>query len=202
MALPLRRYGERALLIDAGDAPLEVYAAVLASDLAGVSEVVPAAATVLVTFDDASHCSAAAATLASLTPQECSLPESETLTIPVRYDGPDLPEVAAATGLTAAEVIAAHTGSVWQVAFLGFAPGFAYLTGGDPALTVSRRADPRASVPAGSVALAGGFSAIYPNSSPGGWQLLGTALRSVWDIAADPPTPFVPGRRVQFEQVS
>ena len=92
----------------------------------------------------------------------------------MRYDGPDLDDVAALTGLSRAEVVAAHTGTPWRVAFGGFAPGFAYLVGGDPRLRVPRRDRPRPSVPAGSVGLAGEFSGVYPRSSPGGWQLLGT----------------------------
>ena len=111
----------------------------------------------------------------------------------VRYDGPDLDEVARLTGLTHAEVVAAHTGTPWRVAFGGFAPGFAYLVGGDPRLHVPRRDRPRPSVPAGSVGLAGEFSGVYPRSSPGGWQLLGTTDAVLWDADRDPPALLAPG---------
>ena len=87
---------------------------------------------------------------------------TDTVEIEVHYDGPDLADVAHRTGLSVAEVISAHTGTPWQAAFGGFAPGFSYLVGGDPRLRVPRRAEPRTSVPAGAVALAGEFSAIYP----------------------------------------
>ena len=121
-----------------------------------------------------------------------------TLEIPVTYDGADLDEVAAHTGLSVQEVIEAHIDSDWIVAFGGFAPGFAYLTGGDPRLVVPRRDSPRASVPAGSVGLAGAFSGIYPRESPGGWQLLGHTDLAMWDLDRDPPALLLPGRTIRF----
>jgi KipI family sensor histidine kinase inhibitor len=118
--------------------------------------------------------------------------------IPVVYDGPDLAEVADRSGLSAAEVIAAHTGPTWRVAFAGFAPGFAYLVGGDGRLAVPRRESPRTRVPPGSVALAAGYSAVYPRASPGGWQLIGHTDSAMWDLTRDPPALLRPGQRVQF----
>ena len=123
---------------------------------------------------------------------------SHEVEIAVRYDGPDLDDVAALTGLTRAEVVAAHTGTPWRVAFGGFAPGFAYLVGGDPRLHVPRRERPRPSVPAGSVGLAGEFSGVYPRSSPGGWQLLGTTDAVLWDTEREPPALLGPGTTVRF----
>jgi KipI family sensor histidine kinase inhibitor len=125
-------------------------------------------------------------------------PTSHEVEIVVRYDGPDLDDVAARTGLTTAEVIAAHTGTPWRVAFGGFAPGFAYLVGGDPRLHVPRRERPRPSVPAGSVGLAGEFSGVYPRSSPGGWQLLGTTDAVLWDAGREPPALLRPATTVRF----
>lgn len=116
----------------------------------------------------------------------------------VRYDGPDLDDVATLTGLTRDAVIEAHTGTPWDVGFGGFAPGFAYLVGGDPRLEVPRRAVPRTRVPAGSVGLAGEFSGIYPRESPGGWQLLGTTDTVLWDVERDPPALLTPGTTVRF----
>lgn len=118
--------------------------------------------------------------------------------IRVRYDGPDLAEVARLTSLTPAEVVAAHTGTPWRVGFGGFAPGFAYLVGGDPRLAVPRRAEPRTRVPAGSVALAGEFSGIYPRPSPGGWQLIGTTDAPLWEVDRNPPALLTPGVTVRF----
>ena len=129
-------------------------------------------------------------------------PESEDVVeVEVRYDGPDLEEVARLTDLSPDEVVLAHTSTPWRVGFGGFAPGFAYLVGGDPRLAVPRRSEPRASVPAGSVALAGEFSGIYPHASPGGWQLLGTTDAVLWDVDRDPPSLLAPGRSVRFVAV-
>lgn len=124
--------------------------------------------------------------------------QTELVTLPVTYDGPDLDEVAELTGLSAAEVIAAHTGTDWTAVFCGFAPGFAYLAGGDPRLQVARRSTPRTRVPAGSVALAGHYCGVYPRESPGGWRLIGRTGITLWDTAAVPPAVIRPGMRVRF----
>jgi KipI family sensor histidine kinase inhibitor len=123
------------------------------------------------------------------------------VTIEVVYDGPDLAEVADRTRLSEDEVVAAHTGTPWTVAFGGFAPGFAYLVGGDDRLIVPRRDSPRTSVPAGSVGLAGEFSGVYPRSSPGGWQLIGRTDAVMFDVDRDPPALLAPGARVRFVAV-
>lgn len=170
--------------------------------VAGVTEVVPAARTVLVRFGSAAALAAGRTALAALL---ASVPAATPTPIPgrvveveVTYDGPDLAEVAELTGLGITGVIAAHTAAPWRVAFGGFAPGFAYLTGGDPRLQVPRRAEPRPSVPAGAVGLAGEFSGIYPRSSPGGWQLIGRTTAALWDAGREPPALLSPGRWVQF----
>jgi KipI family sensor histidine kinase inhibitor len=116
------------------------------------------------------------------------------------YDGPDLAAVAALTGLSEREVVAAHTGMPWRVAFGGFAPGFAYLVGGDPRLQVPRRDEARTTVPAGSVGLAGEFSGVYPRASPGGWQLIGRTDLALWDLDRDPPALLSAGATVVFEE--
>jgi KipI family sensor histidine kinase inhibitor len=122
----------------------------------------------------------------------------DAIEIPVTYDGPDLADVAGHTGLSEDEVVAAHTETPWTVAFGGFAPGFAYLVGGDERLVVPRRETPRTSVPAGSVGLAGEFSGVYPRSSPGGWQLIGRTGAVMFDVDRDPPALLVPGAHVRF----
>jgi KipI family sensor histidine kinase inhibitor len=121
--------------------------------------------------------------------------------IPVVYDGPDLDGVAALTGLSVREVVSRHTGGVWTVGFLGFGPGFAYLAGGDPALAVPRRAEPRPAVPPGAVGLAAGMSAVYPSGMPGGWQLIGHTGLVLFDPTRDPPALLAPGDRVRFQSV-
>ena len=90
-------------------------------------------------------------------------------------------------------MVAAHTGTPWRVAFGGFAPGFAYLVGGDARLQVPRRDSPRTKVPAGAVGLAGEFSGVYPRESPGGWQLIGTTTVAMWDLDRDPPALLAAG---------
>ena len=97
-----------------------------------------------------------------------------------------------------AQVIERHTGQPWQAAFAGFAPGFVYLSGGHPCFDLPRRTTPRTQVPAGSVALGGRFSAVYPNASPGGWQLLGTTALAMWDLSRPEPACVQPGMMVQF----
>jgi len=103
------------------------------------------------------------------------LPPPREHVVRVRYDGPDLDEVAARLGLTPAEVARGHAEGRYRARFIGFAPGFAYLGGLDARLRVPRRASPRTRVPAGAVAIAGDYTAIYPAVSPGGWNLIGSA---------------------------
>jgi KipI family sensor histidine kinase inhibitor len=215
MMSPLRLLtcGEQAVLIEVnGQAEVlalteAVRAAVAAGrgGFAGVVDVVPAATTVLVTVDDGLSTAGLRTGLATLSSDVAvpadQPPTSEVIDIEVDYDGPDLDEVAELTGLSRDEVVAAHTGQTWQAGFIGFAPGFAYLSGGDPRLAVARRTEPRTSVPAGSVALAGEFSAIYPRSSPGGWQLIGRTDAVLFDVDRDPPALLPPGAVVRFVAV-
>ena len=111
---------------------------------------------------------------------------------------PDLPAVAAETGLTHDEVIGRHARGRYVVAFCGFAPGFAYLTGLDPQLHVPRLSEPRTRVPAGAVGIADEFTGVYPRPSPGGWRLLGRTAATLWDVERKPPALLVPGARVRF----
>lgn len=124
--------------------------------------------------------------------------ELSELTLRVDYDGADLAQVGALTGMTTDEVVQAHLAAVYVVAFVGFSPGFGYLSGGDPRLWVPRRPSPRTRVPAGSVALAGEFTGIYPRSGPGGWQLIGHTDASLWDLQRAQPALLTPGTRVRF----
>ncbi|HSO63734.1 MAG TPA: allophanate hydrolase subunit 1 [Ornithinibacter sp.] len=170
-----------------------------------VSDVVPAARTVLLVTRPGTDLAALTTAVGDLTAgaaptASASAPPTapHVVEVAVTYDGPDLHDVAALTGLTPAEVVSAHTGMPWRVAFGGFAPGFAYLVGGDPRLTVPRRAHPRPTVPAGAVGLGGEFSGVYPRASPGGWQLLGTTTLTLWDVDRDPPALLTPGTTVRF----
>ncbi len=118
--------------------------------------------------------------------------------IGVRYDGPDLAQVAAETGLSESEVVELHTGAVHRVQFCGFSPGFAYLTGLPAQLRVGRLPTPRTAVPAGSVAVADEFSGVYPRRSPGGWRLIGSTDAVLFDVDRDPPALLAPGTEVTF----
>uniref|UniRef100_UPI00258733C1 5-oxoprolinase subunit PxpB n=1 Tax=Rhodococcus sp. TaxID=1831 RepID=UPI00258733C1 len=172
--------------------------------LPGVVDIVPAASTILVQLDGHRYQAPTRQRLNQVEPDASALaetPESVDVVIDVTYDGEDLDEVARLTGLSAREVVAAHTGQPWRVGFCGFAPGFGYLVGGDERLAVPRRADPRTKVPVGSVGLAGEFSGIYPRESPGGWQLIGRTSAALWDVERDNPALLTPGTWVQFREV-
>lgn len=206
----LRRCGEDHVLVEVEGltAVLDLTAAVRRAVAEGrpgftqVVDVVPAATTVLVGVREGAGLGPLREALGTLevdSRQEVGDPQAEVeVEIAVHYDGPDLAEVAARTGLDVAAVVAAHTGTPWRVAFGGFAPGFAYLTGGDARLRVPRRQEPRTAVPSGSVALAGEFSAVYPRTSPGGWQLLGRTDAVLWDVDRDPAALLQPGTTVRF----
>ncbi len=161
--------------------------------LAGVVEVVPAARTVLVVHDGSFDVS-------QLPPPDPpdTAETGPSVTVPVRYDGVDLDDVARATDRSVDEVVALHTSALYTVAFCGFMPGFSYLTGLDRDLHLPRRSSPRTTVPAGSVAIAAEFSAVYPKVSPGGWHLLGHTELSMWEDDRDPPATLPPGTRVRF----
>jgi KipI family sensor histidine kinase inhibitor len=122
--------------------------------------------------------------------------------IPVRYDGPDLDDVARRTGLSVSDVIARHAGRVYTVYFLGFVPGWAYLGDLDPSLVVPRRTEPRSRVPAGSVAIAGAQTGVYPYAIPGGWHLIGRTSAELFDPMQNPPAVFAAGDRVRFVPVA
>jgi KipI family sensor histidine kinase inhibitor len=122
--------------------------------------------------------------------------------IPVRYDGPDLAEVADRTGLTVSEVIDRHSNRWYEVYLIGFVPGWAYLGDLDPALVLPRRSVPRTRVPAGSVGIAGAQTGVYPLATPGGWHLLGRTSIVLFDPNAEPPALLAPGDRVRFVPVA
>ncbi|WP_027487285.1 5-oxoprolinase subunit B/C family protein [Allorhizobium undicola] len=181
------------------DETLALFASLEAAPVAGIEDMVPAARTVMIRFrPETISVGALAAEIASRDLSAKIPPSDRLVEIPVTYDGEDLGDVADLTGLPVEEVIRRHTESVFTVAFCGFAPGFGYLVGGDRRLHVPRRKSPRTRIPAGSVALAGAFSGVYPQASPGGWQLIGSTPLKMWDIGRDPGALFQPGYRVRF----
>ncbi|MFF5983330.1 allophanate hydrolase subunit 1 [Streptomyces olindensis] len=193
--------GEDALLVEvsSGDEAQALHAELLRRRAEGslsVREIVPAARTVLLDGLDAPARVSAELTAAEIPPAP---PRARAVVeIPVRYDGPDLADVAAHWGVPEPEVARIHAETEFRVAFCGFAPGFGYLTGLPPCYDVPRRATPRTAVPAGSVALAGPYTGVYPRSSPGGWQLIGTTDAVLWDHARVPAALLSPGTRVRF----
>ncbi len=201
-------YGDQALLLEF-DSTADVLAwtdTLTRAGLPGVVDIVPASRTVLMKLDGPRYLAPTRQRLGKLHPEQ-SVTEGHTADEPdavieVTYDGADLDAVAELTGLSTAEVIAAHTGTLWRVGFGGFAPGFAYLVGGDPRLQVPRREEPRTRVPAGSVGLAGEFSGVYPRESPGGWQLIGRTDAAVFDVTRENPALLTPGMTVAFREIS
>jgi len=188
-----------------------------------VLDVVPAARTVLLACGDAAELPAlrrvvaAALTEPAVAQGGSPLPEEREVTLDVRYDGPDLTEVAREAGLAPEELVRRHLAVPWVAAFGGFAPGFCYLVderelggtgsrGGagsaaDGLPTVPRLESPRTRVPAGSVALADRWCGVYPDASPGGWRLVGRTEAVLWDVDREPPAMLEPGVRVRFREV-
>jgi KipI family sensor histidine kinase inhibitor len=204
----VRDYGDCALLLEcAGTAEVLAWTSALReAGLPGVLDIVPASKTVLLKLAGPQYQAPTRQRLGRLqiTPQDIEAQPADgkaDVIIDVVYDGPDLAEVGRLTGLGTAGVVTAHTAALVRVGFGGFAPGFAYLVGGDPQLEVPRRTEPRTKVPAGAVGLAGEFSGIYPRESPGGWQLIGHTDTVLWDINRAEPALLTPGMWVQFRAV-
>lgn len=199
-------YGDRAVLVELDStAEAVAYAAALrARGAAAIGEIVPAARTVLVVASEGVALADLRQVLADVSPEPdvAHGDDSPLVEVPVTYDGEDLADVAELTGLSVDDVVAAHTGQTWRVAFGGFAPGFGYLLGEDERLHVPRRTEARTRVPAGAVGLAGEYSGIYPRASPGGWQLIGRTDAVLWDLERDPAALLSPGVRVRFVRVA
>jgi KipI family sensor histidine kinase inhibitor len=215
--IQIRPAGDAALLVAApathrdGNGAASIAAVVRSAALEGVIDVVPGAASVLVTVEPGSWTAAelaarlselAAAAVSAGDLGELGRASPAEVEIDVCYDGPDLADVAMLTGLSVPDVIARHQAAPYTVGWLGFAPGFAYLTGLDPLLAAVPRLDsPRLRVPAGSVAIAGGLAAVYPAESPGGWRLIGRTAATLWDPDRDPPALLTAATRVRFRAV-
>jgi KipI family sensor histidine kinase inhibitor len=195
-------YGDRAVLVEVDGPPISLRDALTAADVVGIDELVPAARTLLVRYDPqrvdraqvVAAVEAAASGAARATTRVGSL-----VTLAVHYDGADLAEVAQLAGCSVDEVVHRHSGAEYTVAFCGFAPGFAYLTGLDPSLRQPRLATPRARVPAGAVGIAGEYTAAYPRASPGGWRLIGRTDAELWSLGRAEPALLRAGARVRVE---
>ena len=214
----IRPFGDSALLVVFGDRIDMALNARVHALAAGLGRIrsdgdarwgvpVPAYSTLLVPYD-AELLDEAEAARALRAIAEDSRPGPPTsapeVVIPVRYggeSGPDLDDVARRTGLTPADVVAVHAAGEYRVFMLGFVPGFAYIGPLAPQLTTPRRPSPRPRVPAGSVAIAGEQTGVYPLTTPGGWNVIGWTALVLWDATRDPPALLLPGARVRFVPV-
>ena len=205
--------GENALIVYFGKQPNAVIAQQIAQTTAYLRQsigtvlidLVPSYASLLVIYNpletDHHHIRAAIRTALSETTTEQEANQGSLITLPVYYSeesGPDLQSLADRKGLSVAEVIAIHQQTEYRVYAIGFAPGFAYLSGLDSVLQMPRRETPRTRVPAGAVAIAATYSAVYPQETPGGWHLIGSTSTELWDVARHPPALIEPGRQVRF----
>ncbi|HZU13446.1 MAG TPA: 5-oxoprolinase subunit PxpB [Chloroflexota bacterium] len=211
----IRPAGDAGIMLDLGSTPdasinRRVHAAArqLHRDLEGYAiEIIPAYAALLVTYDPVRHtyedlaaiARRAVAGAADMPPQG-----RRRFTVPAVYgreDGPDLAEVAALHDMSPDDVIALHAGRDYPIYCLGFSPGFPYLGGLDERLHTPRLDRPRSRVPAGSVAIGGSQTGVYPTSTPGGWRLIGRTPLTLFDVRVQPPVPYAPGDVIRFQPI-
>jgi KipI family sensor histidine kinase inhibitor len=201
MTPAVRPAGDRGALIELPDGAAALRLARALAGRSDLDDVVPGHCTVLVTWagDERPHDLeqlAASVLVAGLAPESTTCVE-----IPVVYDGADLEEVARLVGLSPEEVVERHVAAEYIVGFIGFAPGFAYLVGGDERLAVPRLPRPRERVQAGTVAIAGPYSGVYPRESPGGWRLIGRTSLVLFDPQRASPALLSSGDRVRFTRL-
>jgi KipI family sensor histidine kinase inhibitor len=201
----IRYAGERALLVCPADEDdlAQLVARLRQAAVPGVEDLLPAAETVLVTLRGGTAAATVERALRDVLtdpsgPEWVAGDESEEVVIRVRYDGQDLDEVASLLDLTVEQLIEEHTSRSWRCRFIGFTAGFGYLESDRPGLEVPRRDESRTAVPPGAVALADGYSAVYPRRAPGGWQLIGTTDAVMWDLGRPRPALLAAGTRVRF----
>lgn len=214
--LTIRPLAESGLLVELGDtidAPMVGRVSALTAlldeaALPGVLDIVPSYTTLLIDFDPEQTDQAIISAEVERFCHELTNhdpPPTREVTIPVAYGGelgPDLPGVATHTGFSADEVIARHAAADYVVAFMGFAPGFAFLSGLPPELATPRIAPPRTRVPIGSVGIGGGQTGIYPLVTPGGWRLIGRTPLRLFALEREEPFLLAPGDAIRFEPIS
>lgn len=198
---PLSWIGDRGVCVQTGDATLARYAQLLSGEYAELEDVIPADGTLLLVLRRGAPLSPALHE-ALLAPVDTTpLLKPLTHTIKVRYGGdagPDLAQLAGQAGLDPASYIERHCAAEYSVAFLGFQPGFPYLRGLPEVLHAPRRATPRVHVPAGSVAIGGAYTGIYPADGPGGWHIIGHTEAVLFDPDRPGPALLLPGDQVRF----
>jgi len=201
----IRPFGDAALVMQTADTDeaIAVAAGLRAMALPGVLDVVPGLASVLVTLTPGGEAQGTVSeAMAGLGRSGASAPAGRDVELPAVFDGPDLRSVADQVGLSEAHVVELLHGATLRVAVLGFSPGFAYLHGlPAPLNEVRRRPSPRPAVPAGSIGLSAGFAAVYPQVTPGGWQLIGRTTRAMFEPHRPPHALLTPGDRVRFTPV-
>ncbi|MEU1259326.1 allophanate hydrolase subunit 1 [Streptomyces chartreusis] len=193
--------GSRSVLVELGglEEVLRFHDGLREAPPEGCIDLVPAARTLLIVFDPARTTRERLIRgLAEPAAVPTATPRPKLVEIPVVYDGIDLAEIARLSGLSIAEVVKRHARARYTVAFCGFAPGFAYLSGLDPTLHLPRRRVPRTRVAPGSIAIADRFTSVYPSESPGGWHLVGRTTAALWDLDRRPPGLLTPGTKVRF----
>lgn len=199
------RSGTQAFLLEFDDVQQVIahHAAIRSAGIRGVVELVPAARTIFVEVDTrVRRLDDVVSQVSELEPVTvAAADQSPIVEVPVRYDGPDLADAAQEVGLSTDAFVHQHAGQLWRAAFTGFTPGFAYLVAEQTSWEVPRRREPRVSVPAGAVALAGPFTGIYPRESPGGWQIIGHTDAVLWDLERDVPALIGAGGRVRFVEL-
>ncbi len=200
-AASCRLAGDRAVLIELkdNDAVQRLAAGLEAQRGEELEEIVPGHETLLLVWRRGTPPLGAIEQLisgAELTAEASAQPAE--IELRVRYDGPDLAAVAESCGFSPEELVARHLACRYRVGFIGFSPGFAYLLGGDAALQPPRLAEPRTRVPAGALAIAGPYSAVYPRSSPGGWNLIGSCDEPIFDPTQNPPALLTAGTVVRL----
>jgi KipI family sensor histidine kinase inhibitor len=192
---------ERALRLETGDVTLAWYATLLGLSFAEIEDLVPADGSLLIVLRPGSDPSPELLAGLAAAPGTLAAHGGRSHEIVVEYGGvagPDLPTVAARVGLDVDAYVQVHAAHEYSVAFLGFQPGFPYLSGLPDALHAPRRKRPRIRVPAGSVAVGGTYTGIYPADGPGGWQIIGRARTTLFDSGRESPALMAPGDRVRF----
>jgi KipI family sensor histidine kinase inhibitor len=167
----------------------------------GVLDAIPGARTVLVVFDPARFSRRRLEEEIARRAPETDGGAARLFRFPAVYDGEDLPELARAAGLAPEELARRHASAEYRVAFIGFSPGFPYLTGLPPELSAPRLPEPRPRVAPGSIAIGGPYTGVYPSATPGGWRLIGRTSARLFEEGAQPPSLLAPGDRVRFEVV-
>lgn len=196
-----RWVGERGLRLETGDATLARYTALVGGRFPEIEDIIPADDCLLLVLRPGAQVSPEllAALAMSLNPDRVGRGKLHEIAVEYGGDaGPDLQMVAEQAGLDVATYVGLHVAVEYTVAFLGFQPGFPYLRGLPGPLHAPRRPSPRTRVPAGSVAIGGTYTGIYPGQGPGGWQLIGRTATSLFDPERDPPALLLPGDRVRF----